>query len=71
MGADVAGLTELAVYGLKGLCAYADHAATLGRVDDDVDRKVMGHFASLARDTQPPIATLVTNGKTNKRVFFF
>lgn len=61
-GEDVTGLTELATYGLKGLCAYADHAATLGRVDDDVDRRVMAHFASLGRDAQPPIATLVANG---------
>ena len=60
-GEDVTGLTELATYGLKGLCAYADHAATLGRVDDDVDRRVMAHFASLGRDAQPPIATLVAN----------
>jgi hypothetical protein len=43
--------------------AYADHAATLGSIDDDVDKKIIAHFASLARDTQPAIATLVANGK--------
>ncbi len=26
MGADYVGLQELIMYGLKGLCAYADHA---------------------------------------------
>lgn len=61
LGPDVAGLTELAIYGLKGLCAYADHAATLGSIDDDVDKKIVGHFASLARDVQPTIETLVAN----------
>jgi hydroxylamine reductase len=29
---DVLGLEELVTYGLKGLCAYAAHAAALGRV---------------------------------------
>ncbi len=32
-GADVAGLAELVLYGLKGAAAYADHAYALGRED--------------------------------------
>lgn len=32
----VLSMRETAVYGLKGLCAYADHAAVLGREDDDL-----------------------------------
>ncbi len=35
-GADVAGLQELIVYGLKGTAAYADHAKILGIEDDGV-----------------------------------
>lgn len=33
VGADVAGLAELVVYGLKGAAAYAEHACALGRED--------------------------------------
>jgi hydroxylamine reductase len=35
-GADVTGLQELIVYGLKGMAAYADHASILGKEDDSV-----------------------------------
>jgi len=35
MGPDVAGLQELILYGLKGMAAYADHAAILGVEDDE------------------------------------
>ena len=35
-GADVAGLQELVLYGLKGTAAYADHAHVLGQDDDEV-----------------------------------
>ncbi len=33
---DLVGLQELVLYGLKGVAAYAEHAATLGRERDDV-----------------------------------
>jgi len=33
---DILSLRELLIYGLKGLAAYADHAAILGREDDTV-----------------------------------
>jgi hydroxylamine reductase len=33
LGPDVAGLQELALYGLKGAAAYAEHAAVLGHED--------------------------------------
>jgi hydroxylamine reductase len=36
LGADVSGLQELVMYGLKGTAAYADHAYVLGREDDEV-----------------------------------
>jgi len=36
LGEDLAGLQELALYGLKGAAAYADHAQILGQEDDDL-----------------------------------
>jgi hydroxylamine reductase len=36
MDQDILSLRELLIYGLKGLAAYADHAAILGREDDTV-----------------------------------
>jgi hydroxylamine reductase len=36
MEQDILSLRELLIYGLKGLAAYADHAAILGREDDTV-----------------------------------
>jgi hydroxylamine reductase len=35
-GADVTGVKEMIAYGLKGLCAYADHAMVLGTENDEV-----------------------------------
>ncbi len=35
-GADITGLQELILYGLKGMAAYADHALILGVEDDSV-----------------------------------
>jgi len=35
-GADITGLENLLIYGLKGVAAYADHAMILGKEDDDV-----------------------------------
>lgn len=37
---DVRSLKELTIYGLKGLAAYAEHAARLGYSDEDIDRFV-------------------------------
>ncbi|MCE5202361.1 MAG: hydroxylamine reductase [Synergistaceae bacterium] len=37
-GADLGGLRWLAIYGLKGMAAYADHARILGQTDRSVDR---------------------------------
>ena len=36
LGEDITGLQELIVYGVKGACAYLDHAAVLGVEDADV-----------------------------------
>jgi hydroxylamine reductase len=36
LGADIAGLQELIMYGLKGMAAYADHALILGKESPEV-----------------------------------
>jgi hydroxylamine reductase len=36
MNADILSLRELLIYGIKGMAAYADHAAILGKEDDSV-----------------------------------
>ncbi len=36
LGEDITGLQELVTYGLKGAAAYADHAAILGKEDNNV-----------------------------------
>ena len=36
LGNDIAGLQELALYGLKGAAAYADHALLLGKEDPEI-----------------------------------
>ncbi len=36
LGADITGLQELLLYGLKGAAAYADHAQILGKTDSSV-----------------------------------
>ncbi|OQY38481.1 MAG: hydroxylamine reductase [Candidatus Cloacimonetes bacterium 4572_65] len=47
---DVRSLRELLVYGLKGIAAYADHAAVLGQENDDVYKFVNKALASTLKD---------------------
>jgi hydroxylamine reductase len=47
-GETLAGLEELVVYGLKGLCAYAEHARILGKEDPAVYAFVHSALADLA-----------------------
>ena len=44
---DLRSLKELLTYGLKGVCAYAEHAAVLGFRDETVDRFLIRALASL------------------------
>lgn len=48
LGDDVVGLRALVLYGLKGTCAYAHHAAVLGHRDDAVDARTEELLALLA-----------------------
>nr|HPQ66049.1 hydroxylamine reductase [bacterium] len=47
---DVRSLRELLTIGIKGICAYADHAAVLGVEDDGIYRFIMEGLASTTRD---------------------
>jgi hydroxylamine reductase len=47
---DVRSLRELLVLGLKGVAAYADHAAVLGKESDDIYSFIMAALASTTRD---------------------
>ena len=47
---DVRSLRELLIIGLKGVAAYADHAAILGFEKDDIYRFMMEALASTTRD---------------------
>ncbi|MDO4575310.1 MAG: hydroxylamine reductase [Planctomycetia bacterium] len=55
--ADIRSLRELLTYGLKGLAAYADHAAVLGKEDDSIYAFV---FRALAATTQERTAEELT-----------
>jgi len=47
---DVRSLRELLVIGLKGIAAYADHAAVLGKEKDDIYAFIMEALASTTKD---------------------
>ncbi|MBC7234802.1 MAG: hydroxylamine reductase [Chloroflexi bacterium] len=48
---DIRSLRWLIVYGLKGLCAYADHALILGKEDAEVHGFVQSSLAATLDDT--------------------
>ena len=47
---DIRSLKELAIYGIKGMAAYAEHAANLGMQDDEVNAFMSEGLAALLRD---------------------
>jgi len=47
---DVRSLRELLIYGLKGIAAYADHAAILGHEDEKIYEFLMEALASTTKD---------------------
>ena len=47
---DARTLSMLLIYGLKGIAAYAEHAAVLGFEDEKIDRFLMEALASTTRD---------------------
>jgi hydroxylamine reductase len=57
LGADLAGLQELLLYGLKGTAAYAHHAWVLGK-QDDAFFAFMHEALDLLTQPRPTVATL-------------
>ena len=47
---DVRSLRELLIYGIKGIAAYADHAALLGHIDPEIHDFMMEALASTTQD---------------------
>ncbi|KAG2498775.1 hypothetical protein HYH03_003514 [Edaphochlamys debaryana] len=72
LGLTLAGLQELLMYGLKGLCAYAHHAEALGHRDPKVyaDVQELLHFLSTpaAADVGAVLDHCFQAGATNFRV---
>lgn len=63
---DVRSLRELLIIGLKGIAAYADHAAILGFQKDDINDFIMEALASTTKDLSVDeiIALVMKAGET-------
>jgi hydroxylamine reductase len=71
LGDDVTGLQELLTYGLKGMAAYADHAAILGIEDDEVYaffEASLSYLADNPSDVGELIGWCLRCGEVNLRV---
>ncbi|OQC71446.1 MAG: Hydroxylamine reductase [Candidatus Cloacimonetes bacterium ADurb.Bin003] len=47
---DIRSLRETIIYGIKGICAYGEHAAILGFQDDDVNKFIMEGLSATLDD---------------------
>ncbi|MBN2430845.1 MAG: hydroxylamine reductase [Acidobacteria bacterium] len=63
---DVRSLRELMIYGLKGICAYADHAAVLGHEDGAIYSFLTEALAATTRDlpVNELVALVLKTGET-------
>ncbi|WP_067894991.1 hydroxylamine reductase [Nocardia vaccinii] len=71
LGADVVGLRNLNLYGLKGVCAYAHHAHYLGYRTDETDAGIESALAFLAgapADADALLAHALELGSVNYKV---
>jgi hydroxylamine reductase len=70
LGNDAAGLQELLVYGVKGMAAYAHHAATFGREDEQVHAFFEEALDAAASETRLDalLGLALRCGATNLRV---
>jgi len=70
-GADVAGLQELVLYGLRGMAAYVDHARILGVEDVEVDgfiHQALSYLAAEPTDVGALTALALRVGEVNLKV---
>ncbi|MHC4295342.1 MAG: hydroxylamine reductase [Planctomycetota bacterium] len=71
LGADVAGLQELLMYGLKGTAAYVDHARILGIEDDGVYaffHEALDYLTSRPTDVNELTGMVLRCGAVNLKV---
>ena len=71
LGPDVAGLLELALYGLKGAAAYADHALALGHLDPKIFaafHEVLDFLARESKDVNEILGYVMKTGELNLKV---
>ncbi|WP_420176923.1 hydroxylamine reductase [Luteococcus sp. OSA5] len=71
LGADVTGVRNLNLYGLKGVCAYAHHAHVLGYRSDETDAGIEQALAFLgdpATDLDTLLAHALEIGQLNFKV---
>jgi hydroxylamine reductase len=71
LGADVTGLQELALYGLKGAASYADHAQILGVEDDAVYagfHEILSYLADNPTDVAELTGMALKVGELNLKV---
>jgi hydroxylamine reductase len=63
---DVRSLRQLLIYGLKGIAAYAHHAAVLGKEKDEIYKFIFAALASTTRDlsTEEMIGMVMKAGET-------
>ncbi len=67
---DIQGLQELTLYGLRGVAAYADHAAILGQEDPGVYafvQETLTKTLDVSLDFEDWVALALETGKTNLR----
>lgn len=64
---DVTSLRSLLIFGVKGICAYAEHAAVLGYEKDDIYKFLMEALASTTKDlsVEAMIAMVMKAGETS------
>ncbi len=70
-GDDIVGLREMLVYGIKGMAAYAHHAAVLGYRDDSVlafIHEALSYTVESEPDTDKLLQLCLKAGATNLKV---
>jgi len=70
ISADTQSLREILLYGLKGMAAYTDHAAILGRTDEEVNAFFHKGLSSLVNDklnANDYLSLIMEFGKVNLR----
>ena len=67
---DVVSLQETTLYGIRGVAAYADHAAILGQEDDEIYvslQEKLSKFTDKSLSLQDWVGLTLDTGKTNLR----